>query len=349
MVITGTRTMAAMATASADRDPVTTTTTAPASAARRLWGVVLAVSAGFGMSLQARVNGQLGVELGDSALAAVISFGGGLLLLLCWLAVSRSMRNGTRAAVAALRSGRLRPWHFLGGIAGGTYVLGQSLTVSIIGVALFTVGVVAGQTVSGLFVDRFGLGPSGKEPTTMLRVTGAVMTVAAVAGAVAGDVAGDAGPGRIALLALPFVAGGGMAVQQAFNGHVGAVSGSPLTAALVNFTAGTTMLVLAWLVSLALHGPPTGLSDNPVLYLGGLVGIVFIAVASFVVSWIGVLLLGLSTVAGQLVGSMLLDAFLPTGGNDLATSTVVACGVALLAIGVASLGGRKRPGAEKHG
>ncbi|GAA1244855.1 DMT family transporter [Prauserella halophila] len=340
-----------MATASADPAPDSATQTAstPTSTIRKLWGVVLAVSAGFGMSVQARINGQLGLELGDSALAAVISFGGGLLLLLCWLAVSRPMRAGTRAAVAALRSGRLRPWHFLGGIAGGTYVLGQSLTVSLIGVALFTVGVVAGQTVSGLFVDRFGLGPSGKEPTTVLRVAGAVMTVAAVAGAVAGDVAGQADPARIALLILPFVAGAGMAVQQAFNGHVGAASGSSLTAALVNFTTGTAMLVLASLVSLALHGAPAALPGNPVLYLGGLVGIVFIAVASFVVSWIGVLLLGLSTVAGQLLGSMLLDAFLPTEGNGLTTSTVVACGVALLAIGVASLGGRKRPGAGKHG
>lgn len=339
-----------MATTGADPVSESATRTAPTpTSARKLWGVVLAVSAGLGMSLQARINGQLGAELGDSALAAVISFGGGLVLLLCWLAVSRPMRAGTRAAAAALRSGRLRPWHFLGGIAGGTYVLGQSLTVPLIGVALFTVGVVAGQTVSGLFVDRFGLGPAGKEPTTVARVAGAVMTVAAVAGAVAGDVAGQADPGRIALLALPVAAGAGMAVQQAFNGHVGAASGSSFTAALVNFTAGTALLVLAWLVSLAVHGPPSELPGNPVLYLGGIVGIVFIAVASLVVSWIGVLLLGLSTVAGQLVGSMLLDAFLPAGGNGLATSTVVGCGVALLAIGVAAFGGRKRPGGRAGG
>lgn len=331
-----------MATASADSasDPVRTTPTTPT--ARNVWGVVLAVLAGLGMSVQARINGQLSVELDDSALAAVISFGGGLVLLLCWLAVSRSMRSGTRQALVAARGGRLRPWHFLGGVAGAAYVLGQSLTVSVIGVALFTVGVVAGQTVSGLFVDRFGLGPGGKEPTTWLRVTGAALTVAAVVGALAGDIASQADPARIALLVLPFVAGAGMAVQQAFNGHVNAASGSALTAALVNFATGTATLVLAWLVSLVVSGPPAGLPGNPVLYLGGLVGIVFIATASFVVSWIGVLLLGLSTVAGQLIGSMLLDALLPAAGEGLAASTVVACVVALLAIAVASLGGRKR-------
>ncbi|KMS85663.1 hypothetical protein ACZ91_41075 [Streptomyces regensis] len=322
------------------RDP--DTSTASTSTARRVWGAVLAVSAGMGMSVQARVNGQLSVELGDSALAAVVSFGGGLVLLLCWLAISRSMRAGTRTALGALRSGTLRPWHVLGGVAGAAYVLGQSLTVGVIGVALFTVGVVAGQTVSGLFVDRFGLGPSGKEPTTWLRVAGAALTVAAVGGALAGDIAAQADPARIAMLALPFAAGAGMAVQQAFNGHVNAVSGSALTAALVNFTTGTTVLVLAWLVSLAVNGPPNGWPANPVLYLGGLVGIVFIATASFVVSWIGVLLLGLSTVAGQLIGSLLMDVFIPAAGEGPAVSTVVACGVALVAIAIASLGGRKR-------
>lgn len=329
-----------MATASTDpardRSPIAPAT----SSTKRLWGVVLAVLAGLGMSAQARINGQLGKELDDSALAAVISFGGGLLLLFCWLAVSRSMRQGTRKALGALRRGRLRPWHYLGGVAGATYVLAQALTVSLIGVALFTVGVVAGQTVSGLFVDRFGLGPAGKQAPTWPRVAGAALTVLAVGGALAGDLAGQSELSRIWLLVLPCVAGAGMALQQAVNGHVNVVSGSSLTAALVNFTAGTTVLVAAWLVSLILNGPPAGLPGNPLLYLGGAVGIVFIATASFVVSWIGVLLLGLSTVAGQLIGSVLLDLFLPAAAGRLTVPTVAGCAVALLAIGVASLGGR---------
>src|SRR5690606_4783403 len=91
----------AMATASTDRMRDPDTSTASTSTARRVWGAVLAVSAGMGMSVQARVNGQLSVELGDSALAAVVSFGGGLVLLLCWLAISRSMRAGTRTALGA--------------------------------------------------------------------------------------------------------------------------------------------------------------------------------------------------------------------------------------------------------
>ncbi|WP_281271616.1 DMT family transporter [Prauserella flavalba] len=304
--------------------------------------MALALVTGLAMSVQSRVNGQLGTELHDSALAAVISFGGGLLLLLAWLAVSRSMRRGLGRAVSAVRTGTLRPWQCLGGVAGATYVLAQSLTVALIGVAMFTVGVVAGQTVSGLLVDRAGLGPAGKQPSSWPRVLGALLTVLAVGGALAGDLGENAHLSRLWLLVLPCVAGAGMAVQQAVNGHVGAVSRSPLAAALVNFTAGTVVLVLAWIVSLLVRGGPDAWPANPLLYLGGLVGIVFIATASFVVTWIGVLLLGLSSVAGQLIGSVLLDAFLPAGATRLTASTVIGCAVALVAIAIAGVGGRRR-------
>ncbi|WP_307832222.1 DMT family transporter [Prauserella cavernicola] len=305
----------------------------------------LALVTGLAMAVQSRVNGQLGTELDDSALAAVLSFGGGLLLLLLWLAVSRSMRAGVGRAVTAVRTGVLRPWHLLGGIAGGTYVLAQSVTVAVIGVAMFTVGVVAGQTVSGLLVDRAGLGPAGRQPTSWPRVAGALLTVLAVGGSLVGEFGAGSDPSRLWLLVLPCAAGAGMAVQQAFNGHVGAVSGSALAATLINFTAGTVMLVLAWIVSLLSRGGPQGWPTNPVLYLGGLVGIVFIATASVVVTWIGVLLLGLSSVAGQLIGSVVLDTFLPAGATQLTAATVIGCAVALVAIVIAGMGGRRPTGA----
>ncbi len=200
-------------------------------------GLVIAVIAGLGMAIQSRVNGELSTRLGDVVLAAVISFGTGLLLLLLLLACSSRMRSGLSHVVPALRAGLLRPWHFLGGLAGATYVLGQAGTVALIGVALFTVGVVAGQTVSGLAVDKFGTRTAGRRAVTWPRTLGAVLMVGAVGVAVGGDLV-DAELGRVWVLVLPVLAGMGMAVQQAFNGRIGAVVDSPLTAALVNFTGG---------------------------------------------------------------------------------------------------------------
>jgi transporter family-2 protein len=315
----------------------------PVGRTKQVWGVTLALTAGVGMAVQSRVNGQLGHELQDSMLAALVSFGGGLLLLLVALGFSRRMRAGIARVPPALRSGWLRGWQLLGGIAGATYVLGQSVTVVVLGVATFTVGVVAGQTVSGLFVDKAGLGPSGPQPPTWPRVVGAALTVLAVGSAVVGGLL-NADVSHLWLLILPLVAGTGMALQQAFNGHVGAVSGSALTAALVNFVAGTSVLVLAWLVALVLRGGPRGWPSNPVLYLGGLVGVGFIAAASFIVSWVGVLMLGLASIAGQLVGSVLMDILVPATGRPLQVSTIAGCGVALVAVAIAGVGGRRRPG-----
>ncbi|PRX43313.1 transporter family-2 protein [Prauserella shujinwangii] len=316
-------------------------TTRRTRSVRRAAGVVLAILCGVGMATQSRVNGALGQRLDDSLAAAVVSFGGGLLLLVTAFALSRRLRAGVAGAAAALRSGRLRPWHCLGGVAGAAFVASQSVTVAVLGVAMFTVGVVAGQTVSGLFVDRAGLGPGGARMLTWPRVVAALLTLGAVASALAGDLAHQADPGRAWLLAFPLAAGAGMAVQQAFNGHVSAASGSALTAALVNFTAGTTVLVAGWLISLAVRGGPAAWPDNPVLYLGGPIGVVFIACAAVIVSWVGVLVFGLAAIAGQLVGSVVLDLLLPAAPVPLRASTLLGCGIALVAVALAGVGGRR--------
>ncbi len=56
--------------------------------------------------------------------------------------------------------------------------------MGLLGVALFTVATVTGQTLSGLLVDRMGIGPAGKRSITGIRVIGSILTVAAVAWAV---------------------------------------------------------------------------------------------------------------------------------------------------------------------
>ena len=307
-----------------------------------MFGVSLAIAAGLAMAAQSRINGQLSVELHDSLLAAVISFGGGLLVLVALVPLLPAMRAGMHRLVAALRDGGLRPWQCLGGVGGAMFVAGQSVTVGVLGVSLFTVGVVAGQTVSGLFVDRMGLGPAGAQRLSLTRVLGAALTLVAVAWSVSGGLNVAGGPGRLWLLSLPVVAGVFVAVQQAINGHVGKASGSALTAALINFTVGTVVLVLAWLISLIVRGGPAAAPENPVLYLGGLVGIAFIALASLVVRWTGVLLLGLSAIAGQLIGSVLLDVFLPAAGRPLSITTLSATALALVAVVIAGMGGRRR-------
>lgn len=293
--------------------------------------------------MQARINGELGARVGDGIAAAVISFGTGLLLLAIAFAVSRRLRAGVGEVRRALRAGRLRGWHLLGGLCGAFFVACQGLTVAAIGVTAFTVAVVAGQLVSSLVVDRLGIGPAGRTPVTVFRSTGAGLALVAVLLAVVGRHGGVGGLSvpeafrggpQILLIGLPLLAGFGVAWQQAVNGRVGAVGGPP-SATLANFVTGTAALLLVEAALIAGNGWPTGFPAEPWYYLGGVIGVAFIALAVVVVRRIGVLLLGLTSVAGQLSMSLLLDVVVPAGPG-LTASAVVGCVLTFVAVGSAA-------------
>lgn len=302
--------------------------------ARRFVGVGLATTAGVAVAGQSRINGELGVRLADGVAAAVVSFGLGLLVLLVLVPATPGGRRGLAALRAALTAGTLRPWQCLGGLCGAFLVTTQGLTVGVLGVAVFTVAVVAGQSASSLIVDRAGIGPSGRQPVTVRRLFGAGLTVLAV-GLAVGDRLGDSA--ALTLAVLPLLAGFAVAWQQAVNGLVGRAAGSALTATLVNFTVGTLALLAAFAVDVAIRGLPTGAPPaEPWLYLGGPIGIVFIAIAAATVEFTGVLLFGLATIAGQVIGAVLLDVTLPTAASRPDAVTLLGATLTLAAVLVAA-------------
>jgi transporter family-2 protein len=288
------------------------------------------------VALQSHINGRLAVELGagltGAAFAALVSFGGGFVLLCLICGFSARTRNGLRRVVTAARNGRLRPWHLIGGSGGALLVAAQGITVATIGVALFTVALVAGQTTSAMVVDKVGIGPAGHRPVTLGRGIGAVLAVLAVGLAVSGRLRGDAAlaPAALLLAALPLLAGSGAAWQQAVNGRVSVVGG-PFAAAWLNFLVGTALLVLFALSTLAgaadLSAPPT----TWWLYVGGVLGLVFITAAAVLVRVLGVLVFGLSAIAGQVITALLIDLVL----DDIAVGALTVAGAALTLVGVA--------------
>ncbi|MGK8521424.1 DMT family transporter [Nocardia asteroides] len=307
-------------------------------------GLIFGFAIGGGVAVQGRINGALGARLEDGILAATISFATGLLVLAAVFAVSGRQRDGMRQVRRALPEGVLRPWQLLGGLCGAFFVACQGLTVAAIGVTAFTVATVAGQLLSSLVVDRIGLGPSGRTPVTAVRLAGAALGVVAVLVAGSGytratdgglsvpDALRGAPPAL--LIALPALAGIGLAWQQAVNGKVGAVGGS-LSAAMVNFCVGSAALLAIASVVIASTGGPAEIPTEPWLYLGGLIGVAFIALAALTVRWIGVLLLGLTSVAGQLLVSLALDVLTPTSAG-LSVTAVVGCVLTLVAVAVAT-------------
>lgn len=304
----------------------------------RTAGLLLAVVVGTALALQARINGELADRIGDGVVAALLSFAGGELVLLAIAAAVPAVRTGLARIAYGVRAGRLPWWQLSGGLCGAFLVITQGLTVGVVGVAVFTVAVVAGQASSSLVVDRAGLGPGKAQPVTVTRIAGAMLTIAAVVLAVSGRLGT---PAALWIAVVPLLAGVTVAWQQACNGRVNTVAGNPLAATLVNFTVGTLLLVPAAAVEVTLRGLPGPLPATPVLYLGGPLGIVFIGTAVAVVRLTGVLLLGLGTIAGQLVGALLLDLLVPATGEQLTTTAVAGTALTLVAVAVAALPSRR--------
>lgn len=300
--------------------------------------IPLALLCGVGVAVQSRINGELGQELGSGTVAALFSFGSGLVVLGVAVALSPLGRRGTAKLFAGFRDGSFPRYLAFGGIVGALFVLSQGLSVGLLGIALFLISVVAGQTLGSTLIDRIGLGTMAPRAITWNRVIGALLALIAVVVAVSSQLRLDA---VIWALVLPFLTGAFMAYQQGANGQVREFTGSVLVATFNNFVVGTVLLVIITLVWTLNSGWPTEWPTNPWLYTGGVVGITFIAIGAFVVTSIGTLVLGLCTIAGELIASVLLDLLVPVPGHTLAVTAVVGAAIALGAVALATA--RLRP------
>ncbi len=309
-----------------------------------LLGIPLAVLGGLAVAGQGRINGALGARLDDGLAAAAISFGSGLILILAVSLASPSGRSGLRAIGPALKARKFPRWYVTAGAVGAFLVLTQGLTVAVIGIALFTVALVTGQSLSGLLVDRLGISPAGKKPITGIRVISAVLTIAAVIWAVSPRFAQaeDASHWLFPVL-LPLAAGFLMSFQQAMNGMQSLHYGTPLAATVMNFAVGAVILLLAWLVKVWISGVGNPLPGEWWYYLGGALGCFFICLSAWLVRGLGVLLTGLGMIAGQLLGSLALDLIVPTPGTVIAPATWLGTLLTLLAMVLATLPWPRKP------
>jgi transporter family-2 protein len=303
-----------------------------AGAGRRAAGLALALTGGLALAGQSRINGELADRVHDGVAAALVSFGSGFVLLVAAAVALPVGRRGVAALRAGLGGRTLRWWECAGGISGAYFVTTQGLSVGAIGLAVFTVALVAGQVGSSLLVDRVGLGPGGPRPVSAARVVAAALAVVAVVVAVA-DRLGS--PGTLGLAALPAVAGIAVAWQQAMNGRVQVKAGA-LAATLVNFGVGTASLLVVYPVVAAVRGLPDRWPAESWLYLGGPLGIAFVLATVAVVRVTGVLVLGLGLIAGQVLGSLALDLIAPAHDAGLAVNTVIGAGLTLAAVVVAA-------------
>jgi bacterial/archaeal transporter family-2 protein len=312
---------------------------AQGSTVRYVGAVIASVLAGVLVAVQTRVNGELGAELEQGTLAALISFASGLIFVAAFTLTTAKGRRGVRTVATALRNQTLPWWAVIGGLFGALLVLTQGLSAGVLGVALFSVAVVTGQAMGAVAIDSRGWLGAPKIRLGAWRIVGALAVLVGVVIAVdlpSGELSKDS-----ALFLLPLVAGLGVGYQQAVNGWVRSVAGSPASATLINFMVGTAALLLATMVSLPFVGLPDSYPGTWWLWTGGAVGAVFIAIQITTVSIVGVLGLGVSLVTGQLLGSILLDVFVPVGNSSVTPETILGAVITLVGALVVTLSRRK--------
>jgi transporter family-2 protein len=294
------------------------------------------VVVGMLVALQARANGDLAQRLGGGfsggAQAALVSFVVGLACATVAVLALPRQRRQLAALPAAIRSRALQPWEALSGLGGAFLIATQAATVPALGVAVFTVAVVAGQTGGGLVLDQYGFGPTGRVPLTRRRALASLIAL----GAVVLSVAGRSGPTGFSLALLVCVAAGvAVSGQSALNGRIARAVDSPVVAAWTNFSVATVALGVLMALVVAAGHPWVGLPGNWWLYSGGPLGLVFVSVVAAAIRVVNVLVVGLATVAGQVVGALLLDAFAPVHGQTLQAVTVLGTLITLVAVALA--------------
>lgn len=309
----------------------------------------LAALSGLLIALQARANGELSHRLDNGLQAALVSFGSGLIIIVVISLFNRSIKEGVRTLRGAVRQKAIPTWTLFAGMLGGSFVAVQTQIVPLIGVAIYSVASIAGQSAISLLVDRIGLTGGGKKEITPRRITAAFVTVFAVFISVA-----DRLDGRnlsIAAVLLGVLAGAIVGVQRALNGQINEHSQQSFTTSLLNFAMGTTFLLILLLAVMAIGGMK--LSPLPTgpwwIYTGGVIGVIYIAFTSTIVQHLGVLTFTLISVGGQLVGSLLIDLYSPTDGVQV--SIYLISGIVLTYLGVLVGGVRnsqlKRAATEK--
>ncbi len=299
----------------------------------------LAAISGVLIALQARANGELSHRLDNAPQAALVSFSSGLVFVAIYALFSSQIKAGIRRLRSAVADGQIPAWRLLAGALGGSFVAIQTSVVPLIGVAVYSVASIAGQTATSLLVDRIGFTGGGPKLISPRRVAAAAITVFAVLVSVADKI--EAHSFSFIAVALAVIAGALVGVQRALNGQINEHSGNSYTTSLLNFITGTSFLVI-FILLLSLFGKIElqPLPNGPWwIYTGGVIGVIYIAATSLIVQHLGVLTFTLFSVGGQLFGSLLLDLYAPSEGVNV--SWFLVTGIAMTYIGVVVGGARQ--------
>lgn len=136
--------------------------------------LLLALAAGVLLPVQAGLNAQLRSALGSPVAAALVSFLVGTAGLAAVALLLRTPLPLGRAWAATT------PWQWGGGLIGAVYVLAAIVLAPRLGAATLIAAVVAGQMMTSLVLDQYGLVGFPVHSLNPVRVLGAALVIVGV-------------------------------------------------------------------------------------------------------------------------------------------------------------------------
>ena len=274
--------------------------------------------------------------MGDSLEAAIVSFTTGLLFVAVIALFRKDVRSGFRQIFSAVNLKLLPSWRLGAGALGASFVAMQTYAVPIAGVALFTVASLAGQTGISLWVDHVGLAGGSRVIITKRRVIAAIITILAVV--VSTWDRFTISNFSLLTIVLAVFSGTWVGVQRALNAQINSYSKASFATSLLNFITGTTFLLFLLLLRTLFtdHSVMNFTSGPWWMFLGGSIGVIYIALSAHIVQHVGVLEFTLFSVGGMLAGSLLIDIIVPTKGTII--SGFLITGILLTYLGVIANG-----------
>lgn len=133
---------------------------------------LLPILAGVAMSIQSGINSQLRIATNHPLMAALISFLGGTFLLMVLLLFAKQ-------PTPSLDSLTTISWYkFTGGLLGAFVVTVVLLSVKEVGASNMFVLIVAGQLLTALLMDHFGILGMRMNPVSFQKIAGIALVVA---------------------------------------------------------------------------------------------------------------------------------------------------------------------------
>jgi transporter family-2 protein len=133
---------------------------------------LFAIAAGLCVAVQSPSNAMLARSTGSVWFASLISFTGGLTLLVAiWAFFDRTPLTAVRHAP---------PWAWIGGLYGVVFVAAVAYATPRLGLAVTLTVTLAAQLSMAVVLDHFGLLGLRQEPVSVTRLAGLALVVAGV-------------------------------------------------------------------------------------------------------------------------------------------------------------------------